>query len=111
MVVGQPRYNHGVDQIFDHAHVSLQKVRISLVEGFQHDELDLILLRRDQAAITDAKSVLMDHLQRNDLKSAKALIYRCGANLGNITKLQKRNGQILRTRSAGMRDLEKSNSV
>ena len=54
--------------------------------GFQHDELDLILLRRDQAAITDAKSVLMDHLQRNDLKSAKALIYRCGANLGDYHK-------------------------
>ena len=54
--------------------------------GFQHDELDLILLRRDQAAITDAKSVLMDHFQRNDLKSAKALIYRCGANLGDYHK-------------------------
>ena len=51
--------------------------------GFQHDELDLILLRREKAAITDAKSVLMDHLQRNDLNSAKALIYRCGANLGD----------------------------
>ena len=54
--------------------------------GFQHDDLDLILLRRDQPAITDAKSVLMDHLQRNDLKSAKALIYRCGANLGDYHK-------------------------
>ena len=54
--------------------------------GFQHDDLDLILLRRDQPAITDANSVLMDHLQRNDLKSAKALIYRCGANLGDYHK-------------------------
>ena len=54
--------------------------------GFQHDELDLILLRRDQATNTDAKSVLMDHLQRNDLNSAKALIYRCGANLGDYHK-------------------------
>ena len=55
--------------------------------GFQHDDLDLILLRRDQPAITDANSVLMDHLQRNDLKSAKALIYRCGANLGDYHKV------------------------
>ena len=54
--------------------------------GFQHDDLDLILLRRDHPAITDANSVLMDHLQRNDLKSAKALIYRCGANLGDYHK-------------------------
>jgi hypothetical protein len=57
--------------------------------GFQHDDLDLILLRRDQPAITDANSVLMDHLQRNDLKSAKALIYRCGANLGDYHKAAK----------------------
>ena len=28
----------------------------------------------------------MDHLQRNDLNSAKALIYRCGANLGDYHK-------------------------
>ena len=51
--------------------------------GFQHDEVDLILLRRDNTASTDAKSVLIDHLQRNDLKSAKTLIFRCGANLGD----------------------------
>tara|TARA_B100000405_G_scaffold116221_1_gene81120 strand:+ start:785 stop:2155 length:1371 start_codon:yes stop_codon:yes gene_type:complete len=51
--------------------------------GFQYDEVDLILLRRDNTPSTDAKSVLIDHLQRNDLKSAKALIFRCGANLGD----------------------------
>ncbi len=51
--------------------------------GFQYDEVDLILLRRENTASTDAKSVLIDHLQRNDLKSAKALIFRCGANLGD----------------------------
>ena len=58
--------------------------------GFQHDELDLILLRRDQATNTDAKSVLIDHLQRNDLNSAKALIYRCGANLGDYHNAAKK---------------------
>ncbi|MED5231360.1 MAG: hypothetical protein VYB30_03190 [Candidatus Thermoplasmatota archaeon] len=51
--------------------------------GFQHDDVDLILLRRDDAVSIDAKSVLRDHLQRNDLKSAKTLIYRCGAKLGD----------------------------
>ena len=51
--------------------------------GFQYDEVDLILLRKENTASTDAKSVLIDHLQRNDLKSAKALIFRCGANLGD----------------------------
>ncbi|MFL2971096.1 MAG: hypothetical protein ACJZ4M_01810 [Candidatus Thalassarchaeaceae archaeon] len=51
--------------------------------GFQHDEVDLILLRRGNTASTDAKSVLIDHLQRNDLKSAKTLIFRCGVNLGD----------------------------
>ena len=60
----------------------LDKIRISC-GGFQHDEVDLILLRRDNTASTDAKSVLIDHLQRNDLKSAKTLIFRCGVNLGD----------------------------
>ena len=35
--------------------------------GYQYDEQDLIILRRYDSPIIDAKSVLMDHLQRNDL--------------------------------------------
>ena len=57
--------------------------------GYQYDEQDLIILRRYDSPIIDAKSVLMDHLQRNDLESAKALINRCGANLGDYHKAAK----------------------
>ena len=57
--------------------------------GYQFDEQDLIILRRYDSPIIDAKSVLMDHLQRNDLESAKALINRCGANLGDYHKAAK----------------------
>ncbi|MEC9478201.1 MAG: hypothetical protein VX666_03495 [Candidatus Thermoplasmatota archaeon] len=51
--------------------------------GYQYEEVDLILLRRKYGSTTDANSVLLDHLQRDDLESAITLIYRCGAKLGD----------------------------
>ncbi len=51
--------------------------------GYLHEGADLILVRRaDPTSSADAHSVLLDHLQRDDLDSAQALLHRCGAALG-----------------------------
>lgn len=51
--------------------------------GYLHEGADLILLRRaDNSDSPDAATVLLDHLGRDDLDSAQALLHRCGAALG-----------------------------
>jgi len=51
--------------------------------GYLHEDADLILLRRaDESDSLDAATVLLDHLQRDDLDSAQVLLHRCGAALG-----------------------------
>ena len=55
--------------------------------GYQFEEADLILIRRQHPSNVFANSVLVDHLERNDLDSATTLIHRCGSKLGEYHSL------------------------
>lgn len=55
--------------------------------GYQFEEADLILIRRQHPSNVFANSVLVDHLERDDLDSATTLIHRCGSKLGEYHSL------------------------
>ena len=55
--------------------------------GYQFEEADLILIRRQHPSNVFANSVLIDHLERDDLDSATTLIHRCGSKLGEYHSL------------------------
>ena len=55
--------------------------------GYQFEEADLILIRRQHPSNVFANSVLIDHLERDDLDSANTLIHRCGSKLGEYHTL------------------------
>ena len=55
--------------------------------GYQFEEVDLILIRRQHPSNVFANSVLVDHLERDDLDSATTLIHRCGSKLGEYHSL------------------------